>query len=225
MLNLAVSGFTGRIGSLVAEVISEHADLSLIQTFSNKAGLKELLPTVGLFIDFSVPEATIQYAEWCVKSQVPMVIGTTGVSIDQQKMIEACAKKIPILQASNMSLGINILYTLTAQAQKMLKGMYNVQIIEAHRKEKRDMPSGTALELKRILETIVPKQAIDVASIRIGELCGEHQVWMVGSHERLELHHQAFNRRTFAEGAITAARWLKTQRPGLYSMQNVLGFL
>ena len=222
MLKIAVSGITGRIGALISELISKNADLELAQGLTRLSASDGLSPTVEIFIDFSVPEATVMYAELCVKKGIPLVTGTTGLSLAQQKFIEDASKRIPILQAANMSLGINMLYALVAQAQKMSKGSYDIQIIEAHRKEKRDAPSGTALQLRRALESISPEQSIDITSIRVGELC-EHQVWMVGPHERLELNHQAFDRRVFAEGAIEAARWLSTQKPGLYSMQDVLG--
>lgn len=220
MLNIAVSGITGRIGKLVAELIEGSTDLCLVQRLARP---ELLLPAVEVLIDFSVAEAAVQYAKLCVDAKVCLVTGTTGLSTEQQIAMLAASKSTPIVQAANMSLGINILYALVAQAQKMLQGRYDVHIVEAHRKGKRDAPSGTALALKRVLQSVTPDQPIEIASIRAGELC-EHQVWMVGENERLTLNHDASNRRVFAEGAIQAARWLKIQPPGLYSMQDVLSY-
>jgi 4-hydroxy-tetrahydrodipicolinate reductase len=152
------------------------------------------------------------------------VIGTTGQSKEQRRIIEETAQSLPIVFASNFSIGVNVLFWLTRRAAEQLGSDFDAEIVETHHKMKKDAPSGTAKTLAEVLKAAKRTQAdIPIQSIREGDVVGEHTVIFNGPAERLELSHRAASREIFARGALRAAKWIIRRPPGLYSMQDVLG--
>jgi len=186
---------------------------------SIEAGLKDC--DVG--IDFSSAGVLEEICRAARALKRPLVIGTTGHSAAQREMIKAHSTAMPILLASNFSVGVNTLFWLTARAARLLGRSFRVQIEETHHIMKKDAPSGTAKTLAEILQSDRGGEDVPVRSIREGEVVGDHVVSFTGPGERLELKHKAESRETFAVGALTAAKWLMNKPPGLYSMQDVLG--
>ncbi len=197
--------------------------------------------TDGL-IDFSMPEATMQLLPAALRARKPLVIGTTGFSEDQRKKIEEAAAEIPVLLSPNMSIQVNLLFRLTEMAAKVLQNDYDVEVFEAHHRLKKDAPSGTAKKLIEMIKNSVKdlsqarevygrsgitgertKDEIGVTVLRGGDIVGEHTVYFAGTGERLELTHRATNREVFARGAVPALEYLSRQKPGMYSMFDVLG--
>lgn len=228
------SPFLGQDSGMLAGIGSNG--VSIVETPPESAARADVL------IEFTTPEATIGHLAQCVKSGSAMVIGTTGFREDQKKTIAAAAGKIPIVMAPNMSVGVNLTFALLRTAARVLQTGYDVEIIEAHHRHKVDSPSGTALhmgeivakELGRNLETDAvygrkgqigarQQETIGFATIRGGDIVGDHTALFAGEGERIEITHKASSRQTFATGAIRAAVWLVTQQPGLYDMQDVLG--
>ena len=196
----------------------------------------------AVIIDFTNPQASLGYLRAAAKKAVPMVIATTGFSPRQLAEIKSCARRTPILLSANTSLGVNVLVSLLDKAAKMLGEDYDVEIVEAHHRFKKDAPSGTALALAGAVAKALgrdlgkvgvngrkglvgerSKKEIALLSVRAGDIVGEHTVIFGGIGERLEFIHRAHSRDTFARGAIRAAQWLVKQKPGLYGMQDVLG--
>jgi 4-hydroxy-tetrahydrodipicolinate reductase len=193
-------------------------------------------------IDFSTPEATVAHAEVAGAAKVPAVIGTTGLSPEQQARVERALAGVPWVQAPNMSVGVNVLFKLLDLAVRTLGEAYDVEIVETHHRHKVDAPSGTALALGKIAagalgvefsENAVferhgrtgPRKAgaIGIQTLRAGDVVGDHTVVLGSDGERLELTHKAQSRDTFAHGALRAARWVAGRPPGRYDMQDVLG--
>jgi 4-hydroxy-tetrahydrodipicolinate reductase len=204
----------------------------------------ELLPLLKgqvIIIEFSTPDATLEHVRLAAKKKVPIVIGTTGWDQAQLGEIKKLSSQMPILLSANMSLGVNLLVSLLAKVAKTLGDDYDVEIIEAHHRFKKDAPSGTALALGRAAaeglgrnldevgvngrKGIVGERTqkeIAMLSVRAGDIVGDHTVIFGGIGERLEFIHRAHSRETFAQGALRAARWLAKQKPGFYGMQDVL---
>ncbi|MDC3023195.1 4-hydroxy-tetrahydrodipicolinate reductase, partial [Candidatus Pelagibacter sp.] len=198
---------------------------------------------VSLIIDFSVPECTFEVLKIASKLKKKVVIGTTGFTKSEENLIKKYSKKIPILKAGNMSLGINLLMYLTEIASNSLGKNFLSKVFEIHHKHKKDYPSGTALMLgkgialgknKNFYNLIGKKylnkkffpygKKINFNSIRKGEIIGEHEVKFSNKKEIITLNHEAFDRSLYSEGALTAAKWLITKKPGLYSMRDLLNF-
>jgi 4-hydroxy-tetrahydrodipicolinate reductase len=202
------------------------------------ADLAAAIEPADVVIDFSRPDMTMELLHTLQKNLKPVIIGTTGFNDIEQASIEIFAKKIPILLSSNTSLGVNLLFGLVKQAAAKLGPDYDIEIVEMHHKHKVDAPSGTAISLGRAaaegrgitLENSAiynrsgkrSEGGIGFASLRGGDMVGEHNVIFAGAGERLELGHIATNRAIFAHGALTAAKWLIGKKPALYSMQDVL---
>ena len=192
-------------------------------------------------IDFTRPEATLTYLDVCVANKLPLVIGTTGFDEAGTARIRAAAKHIPIVFAPNMSVGVNLLMKLAELAARVLEEGYDIEIIEAHHRHKVDAPSGTALGLGRAVAHALNRDlaacavygregttgerapgTIGFATVRGGDIVGDHTLMFAGVGERIELTHKASSRATFAQGALRAAKWLLAQPPGLYDMRDVL---
>jgi len=235
-LRVALVGAAGRMGqTIIAVANSESVEIIL------KLDQGDQIASAGadVLIDFSQPDVGNAVCEAGLKANTPLVIGTTGHSPEQRKAIESAAKKLPIVFASNFSVGVNALFWLTEQAARVLGDGFDLEIVEMHHRLKKDAPSGTARTLAEILqrerkttqlrygrEGIVGERdpsEIGVHAIRGGDVVGEHTVIFAGSGERLELTHRAASRETFARGALRAAHWVKRGRPGLYDMRDVLG--
>lgn len=202
-------------------------------------GDKIVLSGADVVIDFSQPAATEAICREAVKTGAAIVMGTTGHSAKQRRAIETAAQQVPIVFASNFSVGVNALFWLTERAAGLLGEGFDVEIVEAHHRLKKDAPSGTAKTLAGILqrarklkllrfgrEGIVGERAtneIGIHSIRGGDTVGDHTIIFAGNGERLELTHRAASRETFARGALRAARWIASKPAGLYDMRDVLG--
>jgi 4-hydroxy-tetrahydrodipicolinate reductase len=208
-------------------------DVKLDSQFPKKA---------SVVIDFSLPQAAAQTIDWCQKAGAALVMGTTGLEKTQIEMLEKAAKKIAIVQASNMSLGMNLLFSMVGKVAAVLGPDYDIEITEAHHRFKKDSPSGSALSLaKSVCESTgrdypgclvhgregkdVPRQTgtIGMHAIRAGDIVGRHSVIYSTLGETITISHDAHSRDTFARGALRAAQWLLKQKPGLYTMQHVLG--
>jgi len=254
-INLAVTGCLGRMGQ---QIIKSSKTLNFFKLVSitegrpfNKkiSGLKPQLnsenafKTANVIIDFTVPKCTLEVLKIASKQKKSVVIGTTGFSKKEENLIKKYSKKIPILKAGNMSLGINLLMYMTEIASKSLGKKFLSKIFEAHHRHKKDYPSGTALMLGKGIATGKNKnfykllgkkyfnkksfpysKKINFNSIRKREIIGEHEVSFSSGKEIITLNHEAFDRALYSEGALTAAKWLINKKPGLYSMRNVLNF-
>jgi len=204
---------------------------------------KEAFEKVDIIIDFTIPKCTLEMLKIAFKLKKRVVIGTTGFSKKQENLIKKYSKKIPILKAGNMSLGINLLMYLTEITSKSLEHNFLSKVSEKHHKHKKDYPSGTALMLgkgiangknkdfyKLIGKKYLNKKSfpyskkINFNSIRKGEIIGEHEITFSSGKEIITLNHEAFDRALYSEGALTAATWLMNKKPGLYSMRNILNF-
>ena len=204
---------------------------------------EKALSKANVIIDFTIPECTFEVLEIATKLKKKVVIGTTGFTKIEENLIRKFSKKIPILKAGNMSLGINLLMYLTEITSASLGNNYLSKVFEIHHKHKKDHPSGTALMLGKGIAVgrnkdfykIMGKKylnkkkfpygkKINFNSIRKGEIIGEHEVTFSSGKEIITLNHEAFDRALYSEGAITAAKWILNKKPGLYSMRNVLNF-
>lgn len=254
-INLAISGCLGRMGQQLIKSVRANKDFNLVTLTENKilnkkiAGIKlnlntnEAFKNTDVIIDFTIPNCTLDILKIASKLKKRLVIGTTGFSQKEELLIKKFSKKIPILKAGNMSLGVNLLMYLTEVASKSLNDEYLSKVFEVHHKHKKDYPSGTALMLgkgiangrkkdfynlmgKKFLnkKTFPYGKKINFNSIRKGEIIGEHQVTFSSGKEIIKLNHEAFDRALYSDGALTAARWLINKKPGLYSMRDLLNF-
>ena len=254
-INLAISGCLGRMGQQLIKSVRANKDFNLVTLTENKilnkkiAGIKlnlntnEAFKNTDVIIDFTIPNCTLDILKIASKLKKRLVIGTTGFSQKEELLIKKFSKKIPILKAGNMSLGVNLLMYLTEVASKSLNDEYLSKVFEVHHKHKKDYPSGTALMLgkgiangrKKDFYNLVGKKflnkktfpygkKINFNSIRKGEIIGEHEVTFSSGKELIRLNHEAFDRALYSDGALTAARWLINKKPGLYSMRDLLNF-
>jgi 4-hydroxy-tetrahydrodipicolinate reductase len=229
----------GREAGEVAGVGTSHRSLKGVKIVADAGAA---LANADAVIDFTVPAATVEHAKAAAEKGVAMVIGTTGLDPQQTAAVHEAAKKIPILWAANMSIGINVLLSLVEKTASMLDPAYDIEVLEMHHRHKIDAPSGTALALGRAaaagrqvkLEEVWrksrdghtgarPAGEIGFATLRGGEEVGVHTVMFAAAGERLELSHRAFSRETYASGAVRGALWLEGKTPGLYGMKDVLG--
>jgi 4-hydroxy-tetrahydrodipicolinate reductase len=254
-INLTVTGCLGRMGQQIIKSSKKNKDFKLVSLTENKiikkkiSGLKlnlnnlEAFKDANVIIDFTVPKCTLDVLKIASKLKKRVVIGTTGFTEREENLIKKFSKKIPILKAGNMSLGVNLLMYLTEIASKSLGNNFLSKVYEVHHKHKKDYPSGTALMLGRgiadgkdknfynlIGKKYLNKKSfpysnkINFNSIRKGEVIGEHEVRFSSGKEIIRLNHESFDRALYSEGALTAAKWLMTKKPGLYSMRNLLNF-
>ena len=254
-INLGITGCLGRMGQQLIRSSRSNKNFKLVtlteNTFIKKRfnGVKLELNTEKAFnktdiiIDFTTPSCTLDILKIATKLKKKVIIGTTGFTKKEEALIKNFSKKIPILKAGNMSLGINLLMYLTEIASKSLNDDYLSKIFEVHHKHKKDYPSGTALMLgkgiadgknKNLYNLIGKKflnkktfpfgKKINFNSIRKGEIIGEHEVIFSSGKEIIKLNHEAFDRSLYSDGALAAAKWLISKKPGLYSMRNLLNF-
>ena len=254
-INLAITGCMGRMGQQLIKSSKSNNNFRLVTLTENRIinkkfnGIKPQANTeiafekTDIIIDFTVPKCTIEVLKIASKLKKRVVIGTTGFTQKEDKIIKNYSKKIPILKAGNMSLGVNLLMYLTEIAAKSLNDNYLSKIFEVHHKHKKDYPSGTALMLgkgiadgknKDLLNLMGKKflnkknfpygNKINFNSIRKGEIIGEHEVKFSSGKEIITLNHEAFDRTLYSDGALTAAKWLMKKKPGLYSMRDLLNF-
>ena len=254
-INLTITGCIGRMGQQLIKTTKKEKGFKINSLTEYKiinkkfGGIKPQLNTEDAFkktdviIDFTVPKCTFEVLKIATKLKKRIVIGTTGFTEKEEKLIKSYSKKIPILKAGNMSLGINLLMYLTEIASKSLGKKYQSKVFEVHHKHKKDYPSGTALMLgngialgknKNFYNLIGKKflnkknfpygNKINFNSIRKGEIIGEHEVLFSSGKETIKLNHEAFDRALYSEGALSAASWLMKKKPGLYSMRDLMNF-
>ena len=254
-INLSISGCMGRMGQQLIKSSKKNKKFKLISLTENRfinkkiAGLKPSINSISAFkksnviIDFTVPKCTLEILKIASELKKRVVIGTTGFSKKEEYLIKKFSRKIPILKAGNMSLGVNLLMYLTEIASKSLGNNFLSKVYEVHHKHKIDYPSGTALMLgkgiadgknKNFYNLIGKKylnkksfpyaKKINFNSIRKSEVIGEHEVRFSSGKEIIKLNHESFDRALYSEGALTAAAWLMSKKAGLYSMRDLLNF-
>ncbi|MGA1207985.1 MAG: 4-hydroxy-tetrahydrodipicolinate reductase [Litorivicinaceae bacterium] len=265
MLPIVIAGATGRMGRVLLESTLAHPDCNLVgatvRPGSAWAGhscaslvgpeavnapivdaISEFALERPVVIDFTTPESTRSLVGFCREHDMAMVIGTTGLSADDEAFLAESARHIPIVYAPNFSVGVNLVLELLKTTARVLGDTVDIEVIEAHHRHKVDAPSGTALAMGRVIaETLDrtleadavygregrtgarPRTQIGFSTIRGGDIVGDHTVLFAAEGERVEITHKASSRKTFADGAVRAAIWAFSQRPGLYSMVDVLG--
>ena len=265
IVQAAVVGAAGKMGSRIAQLIEESNKINLIAAVEHSdhpkigkdiseviggtaAGVLltdqvgKIIDKVGVMIDFTSAAASLNHLREAASKKKAMVIGSTGFSEQQLAETKRLAEKIPCVLAPNMSIGVNVLFKVAADLARLLGDNFDVEIIEAHHRLKKDAPSGTAVKLAQIIASSLerdleqvgvyarhgligkrPDKEIGIQTIRGGDIIGEHTVLFAGLGERIELTHKAHTRDNFARGAILATLWVVQQPPGLYDMQNVLG--
>jgi 4-hydroxy-tetrahydrodipicolinate reductase len=217
-------GAAGRMGKTIAELAKDDPKIEIAARCDLGDAIESAMKDCDVAIDFSHADAIAGICSAALSDRKPLVIGTTGHSREQRKLIEETAQSLPIVLASNFSVGVNVLFWLTRQAAELLGADFTSEIVETHHKMKKDAPSGTAKTLAEILRVRQKVEGeVPIQSIREGEVVGEHTVIFNGSGERVELIHRAATREIFARGALRAAEWIVGKEPGLYSMQDVLG--
>ncbi len=254
-INLAISGCMGRMGQQLIKSAYRNKSFKVVSLTENKKINKKILGILpqlnssfafkraNVIIDFTVPKCTLEILRIASKQKKKVVIGTTGFSKKEEYLIEKFSKKIPILKAGNMSLGVNLLMHLTEIASKSLDRNFLSKVYEVHHKHKKDHPSGTALMLaegiasgkNKNLYSLIGKKylnkkkfpfgnKINFNSIRKGQVIGEHEVTFSSGKEVITLNHESFDRALYSEGALVAAKWLLGKKSGLYSMRDLLNF-
>lgn len=215
-------GANGRMGRAISEAAKLRSDLMIADCCLRGDRIEKKMKDIDVAIDVSHCDATADLCSAAGKHDVPVVIGTTGHSAEQRAVIERTAHSLPIVFASNFSMGVNALFALTRAAARILGPEFETKIIETHHQMKKDAPSGTAKTIAQILET-EGRTNVPIQSIREGEVVGEHTVVFSGSQEEIELRHRAESREIFASGALRAASWIVGKPAALYSMEDVLG--
>ena len=221
-VRVALIGACGRMGQTIIDLAKGDAKVDIVAQCDLGDPIEQTIKDCDVAIDFSNASSIDEICRAALRHQKAVVIGTTGHSSEQRKLIEKTAQILPIVFASNFSIGVNALFALTRRAAEILGSEFEPQIVETHHTKKKDSPSGTAKTLGEILKHQL-KTEIPIESIREGDVVGEHTVTFVGPSERIELTHRAGSREIFGSGALRAAQWVVGKRPGLYSMQDVLG--
>ena len=265
MTKVIIAGAAGRMGRRIGYMVNEHPGLKIAAGFERAespdlgkdigelggygtigiqvaGGLDEVIDLGDVIIDFTFHEATMQIARKAAAKNRAMVIGTTGLSPENLRELAELAGNFPCVQAPNMAVGVNVLFKLAAKVASILGNDYDMEIVEAHHRMKKDAPSGTAMKLGEMMARAVGRdlenvgvfarhgiigertdKEIGLQTIRAGDIVGEHTVYFAGAGERIELTHRAHSRDNFARGAALAAAWVVKQPNGLYSMFDVLG--
>ncbi|NOR11502.1 MAG: 4-hydroxy-tetrahydrodipicolinate reductase [Desulfovibrionaceae bacterium] len=265
MTKVIVCGAAGRMGQRISYMVSQNPDLQLAGGFEQAdnpnvgrdigevAGFGTIGVAIGpdlpavindgdVLVDFTFHTATMEFAKVAAENNKAMVIGTTGLSPENLAELKKLSEKIAIVQAPNMAIGVNVLFKITQKVASILGDDYDIEIVEAHHRMKKDAPSGTALKLGEMAALGVGRdlqkvgvferngiigertdQEIGIQTIRGGDIVGEHTVYFAGPGERIELIHRAHNRDNFARGAAVAASWVADKKNGMFSMFDVLG--
>ena len=267
MIKVVVTGCTGRMGQFISKLIIENENTELVAAVEMEnhpaigedigaiVGVGEIgvqissdfisaIEKADVYIDFTAPEASLKFLTLASSKGKAAVIGTTGFTSSDLEFIKGESKKVPVVLAPNMSLGVNLLFFLTKKIAEVLKDkQYDIEMVERHHRHKLDAPSGTAVKLGEIVAETIGKELeeiikwgrfgrtnnersdseVGIMSLRGGEIVGEHTVYFSGSAEELVVTHRAYSREAFAQGAVNAAIWLNKKDKGLYDMQDVLG--
>lgn len=266
MSNIAIFGANGRMGRVLIEAIdlstSDKLTAATVRATSSLVGtdvgelagigkkgvlvcddLSAKVQQIEVLIDFTLPEALTDNLAFCVAHKKPVIIGTTGLNVQQKSMLDSAAKLIPIVFAANYSVGVNLMLNLVRKAAAVMAETADIEILEAHHRFKKDAPSGTAVAIGEAIANEIGRdlsecavygregetgerdhQTIGFATVRAGDVVGEHTALFADLGERLEITHKASSRLTFAKGAVKAANWIINQPAGLYDMEDVLGF-
>jgi len=262
-ISLGIAGAAGRMGRRLIALAAEQPEVfQLVSAIdapnspelgkdasavagaaaSGVAITATLAGTPQVIIDFSAPVATRSLLRQCTERGIPMLIGTTGLTADDHVLIDVAAKTIPVLQATNTSLGVNVLLNIAAQVARQLGEAYDIEIVEAHHNQKKDAPSGTALSLAESIckatgrdvqrdlthgrvghDALRKKGTVGMHAVRMGDVVGEHTIYFATPGERVEIKHVATTRDTFVRGALRAATFMAAAKPGRYTMADVLG--
>jgi 4-hydroxy-tetrahydrodipicolinate reductase len=267
MIKAVVTGASGRMGSRIINVLSTSEGIRLSaavekrghpqvgQDVCGPAGIPSsgvlnlitddlgaALKAGDVVIDFTHPESSLDHVRVCAEHKKPIVLGTTGFTKEQLDRIHTYVQAIPCVLSPNMSIGVNLTFKILAEVAKTLGDEYDIEIVEAHHRMKKDAPSGTAMKMAQVLAQAVHRnldevgvyarkgmigerstKEIGIQTVRAGDIVGEHTVLFAGKGERIEITHRAHSRDTFAAGAVRAAKWIVGKKPGLYDMQDVLG--
>jgi len=267
MIKAVVTGAAGRMGSRIINVLSTSEGIRLSGAIERKghplvgqdacgpagipAGavltvisddLAAALKTGDVLIDFTFPETSLEHIKTCAELGKAVVIGSTGFSKEQLNVVNRHVQKIPCVLSPNMSIGVNLCFKVLAEIARTIGEDYDMEIVEAHHRMKKDAPSGTAVKMAQVIAAAVnrnldevgvyarkgmigerTRKEIGIQTVRGGDIVGEHTVLFAGKGERIELTHRAHSRDTFAAGAVRAAKWVVGKKPGLYDMQDVLG--
>ena len=221
-VRVALIGARGRMGQTIVDLATDDPKIDIVAQCDLGDAIDPVMKDCDVAIDFSHAGAVAEICSTALQHRKALVIGTTGHSAEQRQFIEQTAGSLPIVFASNFSVGVNALFALTRRAAEIFGSEFAPEITETHHKMKKDAQRGTAKTLGEVLKEVV-KIEVPIESIREGDVVGEHTVMFGGPSERLELTHRAASREIFARGALRAAKWITNQPPGLYSMQNVLG--
>jgi 4-hydroxy-tetrahydrodipicolinate reductase len=265
MIKVVIAGAAGRMGCRLVSLVRDSTAMTLAGALegkhhhalgedageiagSGRAGiqisedLSAMMERGEVVIDFSSPQATLEHLRIVAQHRRAMVIGTTGLSASELDELKLLAQQVPCVFSPNMSVGVNLIYKVIGEMAKTLGDEYDIEVIEAHHRLKKDAPSGTALKIAEVLAQAVnrdlnevgvyarkgligerTKKEIGIQTIRAGDIVGDHTILFGGMGERIEVTHRASSRDTFARGALRAARWVVRQPPGLYDMMDVLG--
>lgn len=265
MIKLTVCGAAGRMGSRIIALSKDYGELKLVGAVESKnnpkvgidagivAGIGEIKVAItdelekvihdtDVVVTFTTPEASVEHTEIVKKNKKAIVIGTTGFNNEQLAIIQDASKEIPVVLSPNMSIGVNLLFKILGDIAKVLGDDYDVEIIEAHHRMKKDAPSGTAIKMAKVIAEALgrnfdevavftrkgiigerTRKEIGIQTVRAGDIVGEHAVLFGGLGERIEIVHKASSRDTFARGALKAAIWIFGKRAGFYDMGDVLG--
>jgi 4-hydroxy-tetrahydrodipicolinate reductase len=261
MLKIIVSGVLGKMGSSIVQVLDKEPTIQLVAGIERKGHpligrdvseilgggkapivdtLEDIIEKADCLVEFSNPEATVTHLEIASSARTPCVVGTTGFTKSQMRGIKKLSSAISCVLSPNMSRGVNLMFNLIKEISALLKD-YDCEIVEAHHREKKDSPSGTALKLAEIIGETRKKrlsglvkygrvgsetrtgEEIGIHSIRAGEIFGKHTVLWAGGGEKIAISHEALSRQAFAYGTISAVKWVVNRAPGLYTMKDVLG--
>ena len=223
-LRVLLVGAAGRMGKTIAALAGDNSKIEIVARCDLGDSIESAVKNCDVVIDFSHANAVREICHAALGYRKSLVIGTTGHSEEQRRLIEETAQSLPIVFASNFSVGVNVLFWLTRKAGELLGRDFDAEIVETHHQMKKDAPSGTAKTLGDVLKAAQQiENEIPIQSIREGDVVGEHTVVFSGPGERLELTHRAASREIFARGALRAAEWIIKEPPGLYTMQDVLG--
>ncbi len=230
MIKIAVGGAFGRMGQRIIGLVGADPTLKLVAELTRPkgsvGGLQSLTQPIDVFIDFTSKDALLQHLDIAAERHYRMVIGVTGLDPNQKQALLRTAEKIPIVYSPNMSIAANITFKVLEYTADLMKEYAEIAITDIHHRHKKDAPSGTALAMASSIQKglgLDHKQEIQFASLRLGEVMGEHMALFALAGEQLEIKHQANDRSIFALGAIKAAKWIMDKPPGLYDMQDVLG--
>jgi 4-hydroxy-tetrahydrodipicolinate reductase len=241
-LRIAVAGASGRMGRMLIEAVEAAPDCALAGTLDLGRDIAAGLADAQVLIDFTRPEGTLAHLAACRERGVKMVIGTTGFSETQKAQIAEHARHIALMLSPNMSVGVNVVLRLLDTAARALAEGYDIEIVEAHHRHKVDAPSGTALKMGEVVAAALGRDlkacavygregvtgerdpgTIGFATVRGGDIVGDHTVMFCGTGERIEIAHKSSSRATYAQGALRAARFLADKPHGLFDMNDVLG--